>query len=275
MQTHRCISDILSHKNTIDFSSYNLLRPDFVKWVSKMNIFRQETYISPEELLGCISRIPEIRIINNLILPNWIINTKYDLDYVMPKIINNPKFWELYDNYTWIDGRNIHIYQSKWLQQLSLIIIELLKNCEWLLISVPQFMTLTEFWDWLFNCPELNDNNRERIIFFTPIQAKIYKTSASGGSIPLDIAKQQHLFYKNVYYKQLFNTRGIKSFGDTTSCLDEQGLHQQPIIIQELEKLKLELMKYNLEHQAELEIETGGLLEKINEIRDILGIPHN
>ena len=69
MQVNRCISGFLSQKNTIDFSSYNLLRPDFEKWFSKINIFRLETYISPEELLGCISRIPEIK----------IINTKYDI----------------------------------------------------------------------------------------------------------------------------------------------------------------------------------------------------
>jgi hypothetical protein len=346
MQVNRCFSDILLYNNTIDFSSYNLLRPNFEKWVNDLCIDRQQTYITPYQLIECISRIPEVRVINNLILPNWIINTSYDVDYVITGLYKNPKFWAVYHSYNWINACCISVYQHKYLYGLLFTTIELLNHCKWLILSVPSFMTLTEFWDWLLKCPELNDGTRARIIFFTPKQAKTYRTAASGGSIPFDIAKQQNQFYTNEYNLKVFNTIGngvtqpgkynniprcviLKSirvtdsrnmntpadkfiakqktpdetldeaatgtdilashqFATAVQCslatqpiirpdqlgleINENAATPEPLIIQEIDKLRTELIKYNLAFPDALQLETGGLLEKINNIREILGI---
>ena len=308
MQVNRCFSDILLYNNTIDFSSYNLLRPNFEKLIFDLCIDRQQTYITPYQLIECISRIPEVRVINNLILPNWIINTSYDIDYVIHGLYKNPNFWAAYHSYNWINACHISVYQHKYLYALLFTIIEVLNHCKWLILSVPSFMTLTEFWDWLLKCPELNDEARTRIIFFTPKQAKTYRTAASGGSIPLDIAKRQNQFYADEYTagsKILLqgdcksptkhpctttkdsNLNAVTSDwtnnpvstgtpdGDPVSTglsPDTLDTTAQPLIIRELDKLRTELIKYNLVFPDALQLETGGLLEKINNIREILGI---
>ena len=341
MQVNRCFSDILLYTNTVDFSSYILLRPNFEKWITNLCGDRQQTYITPYQLIECISRIPEVRAINNLILPNWIINTSYDVDYVITGLYKNPKFWAAYHSYNWINACCISVYQHKYLYGLLFTMIELLNHCKWLILKVPSFMTLGEFWDWLSKSTELNDGTRARIIFFTPKQAKTYRTAASGGSIPLDIAKQQHQFYANEYNLKVFDTPDIilaqpgkynniprcvilksesmtglhnmntppdkfiakqktadETLDDAATGTDIVSTHQfataetkpisrpdklgleynetaatpQPLIIREIDKLRAEIIKYNSDFPDALQLETGGLLEKINNIREILGI---
>jgi hypothetical protein len=59
-----------------------------------------------------------------------------------------------------------------------------------------------------------------------------------------------------------------KNNGPTTLEPPVSGL----LCIQELDKLRSELLDYNLASPDALEIETGSIIEKINNIREFLGI---
>jgi hypothetical protein len=181
-------------------------------------------------------------------------------------------------------------------------------------------MTLTEFWEWMLSCKELDEPRRARIIFFTKQQAKTYRT-ASAGTIPLNIAKSQKDFFTSFNYRNTDNTSNTnsmlqeskelnvpftlnyKSTGVGSNSSETQGpMHsyahpeecaynrvhmvncknngpttREPpgsglLCIQELDKLRSELLDYNLASPDALEIETGAIIEKINNIRELLGI---
>ena len=254
-------------KNVLNLGEYNLLQPDLKKWLTTLRIQRQTTHLTAEQILDYISRIPEIKIINNLVFPNWIINTWKDIDHGLIILLRNPKFWVCCNpKYNWIDARGISIFQPKFLFVLELILVELLKMCNYVIINVPEFMLITEFWEWLITCKEITNSQREQIIFFTQKQAKYYKTTASG-IIPLTIGKLQSDFY-NTYRLTINKIR----YNTNIRTGSQENKGEIPIVIQELNKLTIELQAYQLASPDVLEIETGFILEKINNIREQLNI---
>ena len=56
------------------------------------------------------------------------------------------------------------------------------------------------------------------------------------------------------------------------TSLSQEIIRNDQIILLELNKLRDELLKYNLASPDTLELETGFILEKINNIREQLGI---
>ena len=325
------------YDRTLDLGQYNLLLPELVRWLTLIKVDRQQTHKTTDYILTRISRIPEVQIINNLVFPNWIINSSYDIDYVLVKLLRNPQFWRTH--YHWIDARGITIYQTKYLHVLESALVEFLKWCDFVIVNTPIRMTLTEFWEWLVSCKELDEPCRARIIFFTKQQAKTYKTAAAG-TIPLNIAKSQKDFISSFNSRNTGNASNTGCTGLITNCKGTSvdgaaatkillqgdlqspskillqgdlqsptkillqgdnsrldGTHTLPqeykqseeseelneptnrepsgselICIQELDKLRRELLDYNLASPDALGIETGAIIEKINNIRELLGI---
>lgn len=298
----KCFPNILEYKYTVNFNSYIFSRPVFEKWINNLQLERRQTYIKPAEFIQCLARIPEVRCINNLILPNWIIANHKDVDHLLPIFGNNSELWKIYKSYDWIDIKGICIYRHKYLNLLQTIISELIKHCNWLILNVPPFMTMSVFWDWLLKCASFNDDIRSRIIFFTPVQSQTYKTFAASGNIPLNIAKKQHQFYSEKYKlskltttSQLLSPLQLPSPLHTASNMNPHSesphnlsslehimshknesitqLHNSDlIVINELDKLRDDLIKYNINFPDELHVETGALIDKMNDMRDILGI---
>jgi hypothetical protein len=284
MQHQACYSNRLTHKtpsNTLDLGEYNLLRPDFGRWLSLIKPENQRTHKTPQQIIDIVGRIPEIRIINNLILPNWIINSTHDVDFGLYGLLSNQTLWEvpLDKKYKWIDARGITVYHSKLKPKLQDILAVLCSKCEYLIYQPHSFTTITEFWDWLVSCSVLTDTNRAQIIFMKPSEAKTYRTSAAG-IIPLDIARTQHDFYKNNPGTVLGSPALINNILAHNSLHEPSINYDSPedgssILIQELDKLRVQLLAYQLTSPDELTIETGNIIDKLNDIRNCLGIKNS
>ena len=266
----------LVHDRVLDLGHYNLLLPGLDRWLSLIRVDRQQTHQTPDYILTHISRIPEIQIVNNMVFPNWIINSSQDIDYVLDKLLRNPQFW--FTHYHWIDARGINIYQMKYMHVLESALVEFFKWCDFVIVNTPNFMTLTEFWEWMMSCKELDEPRRARIIFFTKQQSKTYKT-ASAGIIPLNIAKSQKDFFTGFNSRNTDNNiiapasqESIEPNGENNESTTREPSGSELLCIQELDKLRCELLAYNLASPDALEIETGAIIEKINNIRELLGI---
>lgn len=275
----------LVYQNTLDLGQYNLLRNDFDRWLSLINIENQKTHATPQKILELLNTIHEIRVIRNLILPNWIICSAQDIDFGLYGLLGNQKLWDLASGgqkYTLIDARGITVYHSKVKDKLLDILVALCQRCQYVIYYPHSFITITEFWQWLIGCHGLTDENRSQIIFMKPDETKSYRTSAAG-IIPVEIALKQREFYQaNKSNKDIIQGSPAlrnkilsqKPINQVQDCENgEYETTQKPIIIQELEKLHIELSAYYLTAPEILAIETGAILEKINGIREYLGIP--
>lgn len=283
MQQPSSNSNQIIIKNTLDLGQFNLLRCDLAPWLSLIKPENQNLHQTPQQILTLLAQIPEIRIINNLILPNWIICSNHDIDFGLYGLLGNQVLLDLPANhkYKWIDARGITVYHPKVKAKLQEILAVLCSKCQYLIYQPHSFMTITEFWEWLMSCQGLTDANRTQIIFMKPNEAKTYRTAAAG-IIPLEIARAQNEFYKNNLEVALGsptlrnNLSSSKSITNTQQNLVEFETNiQQPILIQELNKLRIQLMAYHLTSPDELAIETGTIIQKINEIREYLGIQNN
>lgn len=272
----------LVYQNTLDLGQYNLLRNDLVCWLSLVKIENQKTHVTENQILELLNTIPEIRIITNLILPNWIICSAHDADFGLYGLLGNTKLWDLpfsRQKYNWIDARGITVYHSKVKPKLLNILVELCQRCDYVIYYPHSFTTITDFWQWLKSCTGLTDENRSQIIFMKPNETKSYQTY-SAGIIPLDIALKQKEFYQvNKSNKDIIlgspalRNKIIteKSITQPQREFEYTEPNQQPII-QEINKLYIQLLAYHLANPDQLAIETGAILGKINEIREYLGI---
>ena len=280
MQQSASYSNQLIHKHTLDLGQYNILRYDLVPWLSLIKIENQNTHRTPQQLLELIRQIPEIRVINTVILPNWIICSAHDVDFALYGLICNPIFIQplpLGQKYKWIDASGIIVHHQKVKPKLHDIIYELCKLGDYVIYQPHSFTTITEFWEWIASCPSLTDTNLQQIIFMKPSEAKTYRT-ASAGVIPLDIARLQNEFFATNPGVALGspalrnNILSNKSITHRISDKDPTLTASQPILIQDLDKLRIQLLAYQLASPDELAIETGAILGKIQEIRNCIGI---
>lgn len=280
MQQSGSYSNQLIHKHTLDLGQYNLLRYDLMQWLTLIKIENHNTHRTPQQILDLIRQIPEIRVINTVILPNWIICSAHDVDFALYGLICNPIFIQplpLGQKYKWIDASGITVYHQKVKPKLHDIIYELCKLCDYVIYQPHSFTTITEFWEWIASCPLLTDANRQQIIFMKPIEAKTYRTAAAG-VIPLEIARQQNEFFAANPDVVLGsptlrnNILSNKSITHRNPDKDPKPMPPTPILIQELDKLRIQLLTYQLASPDELAIETGAILGKIQEIRNCIGI---
>lgn len=267
--------------NTLDLGAYNLLRPDLTRWLSLIRMENQNTHRTPQQILALLGQIPEIRIINNLILPNWIICSYQDIDFGLYGLLGNQELWKLpaTQKYKWIDARGITVYHPKVKTNLLDILAVLCSKCDYLIYQPHSFTTITEFWEWLVSCQALTDANRAQIIFMKPREARTYRTSAAG-IIPLEIARAQLEFYKNnpglvLGSPALQNNILAHNSVSARSINNDTPPESHTILIQELDKLRTELLAYQITSPDELAIESGNILDKINDIRNCLGIKNS
>ena len=272
----------LVYQNTLDLGQYNLLRNDLVCWLSLVKIENQKTHATSHQILELLNTIPEIRVIKNLILPYWIICSAHDVDFGLYGLLGNSKLWDLPfsgQKYNWIDARGITVYHPKVKPKLLDILVALCQRCDYVIYYPHSFTTITAFWESLINCPGLTNETRSQIIFMKPDESKSYQTFAAG-IIPLDIALKQKEFYQaNKSNKDIMlgspalrnKILTEKTITQTQTEFEYNEPNQQPII-QELNKLHIQLLAYHLATPDQLAIETGAILGKINEIREYLGI---
>ncbi len=122
-------------------------------------------------------------------------------------------------------------------------------------------MFLTDFWTEILSKIE----GHERVIFITKKQSRSVRTTTAG-IIPENIIKLQAEFYKS------FKEEHRIQFKSNHSLQLPELAPEKPLVIMEFEKMQKEIEDYYMKFPDAANLETGMLLEKINDIRSALGL---